>query len=83
MDRKKIAILQIGIALFFASAIIVSSLLLSNTAYQQYSETVTYFLIALWFIPFSWLAAKTNGRTTLKAEYLCFRRMISGLFNRV
>lgn len=58
MNTNKIALLQIGIALFFATAMIVSSLLLTDTPYRQHSDTVIFFLIALWFIPFSWLAKK-------------------------
>lgn len=43
MNTNKIALLQIGIALFFATAMIVSSLLLTDTPYKQHSDTVIFF----------------------------------------
>ena len=69
MNTNKITLLQIGIALFFAAAMILSSLVLIGTQYEQHSDTVTYFQTALWFIPFSWLAKKTTKKETINCNY--------------
>lgn len=52
MNTKKIILLQIGIALLFAGAILISSYFMNNS---EHSQTITFLLIALWFIPFSYL----------------------------
>lgn len=61
MSNKKINILQIGIALFFAAAIILSTYLMKGS---EHSDTVMYLLIALWFVPFLYLSklAKNNRK---------------------
>lgn len=60
MTNKKASLLIIIISLFFAAAMIISSLLLNDTQYSDHSQTITYFLIALWFIPFSYLLKIAN-----------------------
>lgn len=55
MNQKKAALVNIGISILFAAAIIVSAFLLKGTQYQQ---TVTWLLIAVWWIPFSWLGGR-------------------------
>ena len=84
MSKKKIAVLQISIALFFAAAMIASASLLTNSVYASYSDTIVFVLIALWFIPFSWLSSygKSGERATLKSEYVCLKRKVAGLFNQ-
>lgn len=56
MDANKAAFLNIIISVIFAIAMIVSSLFLNNSQYSEYNQSVTFFLIALWFIPFSYLS---------------------------
>jgi len=69
MTNNKIALLQIGVALFFAAAILLSSYLLGGTQYEHNSDTVTFFIIAIWFIPFSFLAKEANKNA--KANKTC------------
>ena len=52
MSSKKVAILQIGVALLFALAILLSSYFIDSS---EQSQTVTTILIAIWFVPFSYL----------------------------
>ena len=52
MSNKKNAVLQLGIALLFAGAILLTSYLMKGS---EYSNTATFILIGLWFIPFSYL----------------------------
>jgi hypothetical protein len=52
MSSKTISLLQIGIALIFAGAILLTNNLMNNS---EHSGTATFLLIALWFIPFSYL----------------------------
>ena len=61
MTNKKINFLQIGIALFFAAAIILSTYLMKGS---EHSDTVMFILIALWFIPYLYLSslAKKNRK---------------------
>ena len=56
MEPNKAAIINIVISVIFAIAMIVSSLFLNNSQYSEYKQTVTFFLITLWFIPFSYLS---------------------------
>ncbi len=56
MDKNKAAIINIVISVIFAIAMIVSSLILNKLHYSEHSQTVTFILIALWFIPFSYLS---------------------------
>ena len=56
MSPKRASTLIIVISLIFAAAIIVSTYLLVDTQYEQYSQTVMYLLIAIWFIPYSLLS---------------------------
>lgn len=62
MSKKKISALQIGIALLFAGAILLTSFLMNNT---EQSGTATFLLISLWFIPFSYLVkiGRKNRKT--------------------
>jgi phosphatidylserine synthase len=61
MSNNKINFLQIGIAIFFAAAIILSAYLMKGS---EKSDTVMFVLIALWFIPFLYLSrlAKKNRK---------------------
>ncbi len=52
MSSKKVAILQIGVALLFALAILLSSYFIDSS---EQSQTVTTILIGIWFVPFSYL----------------------------
>ena len=52
MSNKKNAVLQLGIALLFAGAILLTSYLMKGS---EYSNTATFIFIGLWFIPFSYL----------------------------
>lgn len=52
MNPKKTALLIIATSIFFAVAIIFSDFLLEGS---QYNQTVMYLLIALWWVPFSFL----------------------------
>lgn len=52
MSTKIIALLQIGIALLFAGAILLTNYLMNGS---EHTETVTFLIIGLWFIPFAYL----------------------------
>lgn len=52
MNNRKISAIQIGIALIFAGVILLTSNLMNNS---EQSGTATLLLIAIWFIPFSYL----------------------------
>lgn len=53
MDQKQLATLNIIISVIFAIAIIVTTAL-----YPESHPTSTYILVALWFIPYSWLSVQ-------------------------
>ena len=55
MTAKKATVLNILISLLFAAAIVISSALVADT---ETAETMTYILIALWFIPFAYLTGR-------------------------
>lgn len=57
MAKNKLALLNILISLIFAGLIICASQLFQG---EEYKDTITYLLIALWFIPFSWLSYKSG-----------------------
>ncbi len=57
MSNNKINFLQIGIALFFAAAIILSTYLMKGS---EHSDTVMFVLIALWFVPYLYLSKLKN-----------------------
>ena len=81
MKQRKSAVLNILVSLLFAGAIILSSLLLKDS---DIASTVTFVLIGLWWIPFSYFIAQTSGnRWTLKGEYQCLRRRVTSLFGKV
>ncbi len=63
MRPSKYALLNIVISIVFAVAIILSSYLLKNTEYVQYSDHVTYLLLALWFVPFSFFSRAVCSRS--------------------
>lgn len=52
-SARTVTVLQIIFALVFATAIIVSALLLKDE-----SDTAMYLLVALWWIPFSFLSSR-------------------------
>lgn len=81
MGPKKAATLHIVTALIFAAAIILSTNLLEQSQYAHYSQTAMYLLIALYMIPFSLLSIAGAGEEgSMKSEYLCIKRKITGLF---
>ncbi|MFK7802450.1 MAG: permease prefix domain 1-containing protein [Anaerolineae bacterium] len=53
MNPKKLAVLIIVISLAFAAAIILAAYIVP----PEYNQTVMFFLIAIWFIPYAWLTA--------------------------
>ena len=55
MDSKKVTLYIILVSLAFAIAILMSSYMLSDT---DYAETAMFILIAIWFIPFTYLINK-------------------------
>ena len=57
MASNKLALLNILISLLFDGLIIGAAQLFQG---EEYKDTVTYLLIALWFIPFSWLSYKSS-----------------------
>ncbi|MBL1214307.1 MAG: hypothetical protein HND52_13195 [Ignavibacteriae bacterium] len=57
MSNKKINFLQIGVAITFAAAIMLSNYLMKGS---EHSGTVMYLLIALWFIPYLYLSSLAN-----------------------
>lgn len=59
MNEKKRASLLIGISIVFAIAMMVSSSLIEDGGTSQ---TVTYILLAIWWIPFSFLSAAAGKR---------------------
>ena len=62
MSSKKVAILQIGVALLFSLAILLSSYFIDSS---EQSQTVTTILIGIWFVPFSYLVKmKSKNRKT-------------------
>ena len=82
MKSKNTSFLIIGKSLFFAAAILISSYLQKNTQYEQHSDTVMYILIALWFITNSILSRmRRKDHRSIKSEYLCLKRKVSGIFN--
>ena len=59
MKPSNPALQLILVSLFFAAAILVASYLMKGT---EYGDTATYVLIAIWFIPFSYLCAATQRK---------------------
>ena len=57
MKNNKFALLNILMSLIFAGLIIGASYVFQG---EDYKDTVTYSLIALWFIPFLWLSKKAG-----------------------
>jgi hypothetical protein len=53
MTAQKAAKLSIAISIVFAIAIMLGTWLTADT---QYHQVVTYVLIAIWFIPYSYLS---------------------------
>ena len=62
------------VSIVFAVAILISSRLLAGTGY---GTTVTFLLIAAWWIPFSMLTAAEGG-TTIRGELRCLKRRLLG-----
>ena len=79
MDKKRAAVLNIAVSIFFAIAILLSSYMLGDS---PASETVMFILIAVWWVPFSYLTARGAGNTmSIKSEFLCIKRRLTNLFN--
>ena len=76
MNPKKAAFLIILISLLFAAAIILSSMYIDDKGSAQ---TVTFLLIGLWWIPFSYLAAAA-GKRSLKSDFRCMKQKVAGFF---
>ncbi len=66
MSSKKIAILQLVIALFFAGLILTIGAFVSDQALQSF---LTYLLIAVWFVPFTFLGATESKRKNRKCGF--------------
>ena len=47
----------------------------------DFGATITYFLIAVWLIPFT-ILSQTRNRNSVKSELTCLKRRLSGLFHR-
>ncbi len=80
MTPQRAATYNIVISLFFAAAILLASYLMVNTQYEEYAQTVTYLLIALWFVPFTWLSAAKNDKSmadAMKCDWALIKRTIS------
>jgi len=56
MTYKNKSLRIILVSLLFAGLMITSSLILNNSQYSEYAQTVNLFLIALWFIPYSYFS---------------------------
>lgn len=69
MSPRKAAALQIAIALAFAAAMLATS-----AWFPENSDTVRNLMIAVWWIPFSYLSAKGGRSCVLK----CGRRKAGG-----
>jgi phosphatidylserine synthase len=65
MSNKKINFLQIGIAILFAAAIILSNFLIKGS---EHSDTILFVLIALWFVPYLYLSKLKNKN---RKEKIC------------
>lgn len=84
MSPKRAATYNIGLSLIFAAAILLASYLMVNTQYEEYAQTVTYLLIALWFAPFTWLSAAEKDKSmadAMKCDWALIKRTISRLVN--
>ncbi|MGB0389538.1 MAG: hypothetical protein ACPGWR_32355 [Ardenticatenaceae bacterium] len=57
MTPKKATLSLIMVSLLFAVAIVISSYIFADT---EHSQTATFILIAIWFIPFAYLTQKTQ-----------------------
>ena len=82
MTPKRAALYNIVVALFFAAAIILASYLIADTQYEDHAQTVTYLLIAIWFIPFTWLSAAENDKSVsalLTCDWALIKRAVSHL----
>ena len=52
MNKKTKAYINIGISILFAAAILISSSIIED---KNNSNTMMYLLIAIWFVPYSYL----------------------------
>ena len=68
LTPKKLAALNIGVSLIFAAAILVANFFFKDSSYD---ETITYSLIAVWWIPFSWLTAMTQRANQKAGKSKC------------
>lgn len=57
MTSKTISRLQIGIALLFAGIILLAANIMKGA---EYSNTIMFIIIALWYVPFSYLQKKSK-----------------------
>ncbi|MEZ4726918.1 MAG: permease prefix domain 1-containing protein [Caldilineaceae bacterium] len=82
MTPKRAALYNILVSLFFAAAIILASYLIADTQYEHHAQTVTYLLIALWFVPFTWLSAAEKDKSigdSIKCDWALIKRKFSRL----
>ena len=82
MTPKRAATYNIVISLVFAAAITLASYLIADTQYEGHAQTVTYLLIAIWFVPFTWLSAAGNGKSipdSIKCDWALIKRKFSRL----
>lgn len=83
MSPKKASMLIIVVSLICAGAIILSTYLMVDTQFEEYTQTVMFLLIALWFIPYSLLSMTATGeQSSVKSDALSIKRKVWGLFNR-
>lgn len=59
MKPKKAATLNIAVALIFATAMIVSSIMIDDA---EKANQTTFLIIALWIIPFIWINNQINKK---------------------
>lgn len=57
MTTKSISKLQVGIALIFAGIILLAANIMKGS---EYSNTIMFIIIALWFVPYSYLQKKSR-----------------------
>lgn len=59
MDSKKAKLAMIFVSIFFALAMIISSYFIDD---KDHATTVVFLLIAVWFVPFSYLSKQMKRK---------------------
>ena len=68
---KSAAAMNIFISVACAIGILFSTWILEHSSYAEYAQTVMYLLIAVWFVPFSYLSAIANKEREHKKATSC------------